>query len=55
MSTVFQEITGSCSSEPNSTKGLKPQVSYIASLRMTRSECQDDEKRSLWKTRIASF
>ena len=27
--------TGSCSFEPNSTKGLKPQVSYIAMLRMT--------------------
>ena len=30
-----QDLTGSCSFEPNSTKGLKPQVSYITSFRTT--------------------
>jgi len=31
----IQDLTGSCSFEPNSTKGLKPQVSYITSFRTT--------------------
>ncbi len=31
----IQELTRPCSFEPNSTKGLKPQVSYITSFRTT--------------------
>ena len=31
----IQDLTGFCSFEPNSTKGLKPQVSYITSFRTT--------------------
>ena len=38
---AYKKVTGSCSSKPNSTNGLKPLVSYIASLRMTKDKHRD--------------